>query len=250
MLTALFIGCSKLESEETWNSVKQLAYFEEDKLKRYQDYEILNPEKDIKQIIIEVNIGLDKDFYTDIKPTQNLNSTTILVNKYNYLEKNYIPDDLVSINNMAKMSKVAANAFNEMVNNAKKEGYTIVGVSGYRSYIYQESLYKKYVAADGVEKADTYSARPGHSEHQTGLAIDVSNGKLSYTAFEKTEEFIWMIDNAHKYGFIMRYPDDKQQITGYMYEAWHYRYVGKEIANYIKKHNITYDEYYAKFLNH
>jgi ribosomal protein L20 len=140
-------------------------------------------------------------------------------------------------------------AFTELVNAAKEEDYYIRGVSGYRSYNYQDSLYNKYVTSDGKENADRYSARAGYSEHQTGLALDISNNKSTYMDFESTKEFEWMKNNAHKYGFILRYPKDKEKITGYMYEAWHYRFVGTEIATYIKKHNITYDEYYTMFID-
>jgi len=101
---------------------------------------------------------------------------------------------------------------------------------------------------DGVEEADTYSARPGFSEHQTGLTVDVDNAKLSYTDFDKTNEFKWMMENAHRFGFILRYPKDKEDITGYSYESWHYRYVGVDIATYIYEHNITLDEYYVRFI--
>ena len=102
---------------------------------------------------------------------------------------------------------------------------------------------------DGVNKADTYSARPGFSEHHTGLAIDIDNIKTSYTDFDKTKEFIWMQENAYKYGFILRYPEDKVDITGYIYEPWHYRYVGVEAAKYIYENNMTLEEYYALFLD-
>ena len=94
-----------------------------------------------------------------------------------------------------------------------------------------------------------YSARPGYSEHQTGLVIDIDNYNDDYENFDKTKEFEWMNNNSYKYGFILRYPKGKTDITGYDYESWHYRYVGKEIAKYIYENNITFDEYYAKFID-
>ena len=141
---------------------------------------------------------------------------------------------------------IAKEAFESMSDDAKKEGMNIIAMSSYRSYDYQVNLYNNYVKTDGKEAADTYSARPGYSEHQTGLAVDVYNLELPYTSFEKTEEFNWMQENAHKYGFILRFPKDKVDITGYQYEAWHYRYVGKEVAKYIHNHNMTLEEYIAK----
>ena len=119
-------------------------------------------------------------------------------------------------------------------------------MSSYRSYDYQVNLYNNYVKSDGKDAADTYSARPGFSEHQTGLAVDIYNKELPYTSFEETKEFEWMQKNAYKYGFILRFPKDKVNITGYQYEAWHYRYVGKKAAKYIHDHNITLEEYYIK----
>lgn len=252
-VTAIFFIYSKdndVNTPNIWKDAKEkFEYFNNDNLERYKSYKEKNPNMKIEEIIVYVNIGLDNSFYTNTKPSKNINSNTVIVNKYNYLEKDYVPNNLVSINGRTKMVDYAAEAFNKMISDAKRENYNIIGVSGYRSYNYQSNLYNKYVKQDGVEKTDTYSARAGFSEHQTGLAIDVSNDKLSYTSFEKTKEFNWMQENAYKYGFIMRYPKDKENITGYSYESWHYRYVGKEIANYIKKHNITYDEYYAMFLD-
>lgn len=253
-LIFFFTGCQNNENKNNTNDIweaarKEISFFEEKNIERYKNYKNKFPTKKTKQIIIDVNIGLDNKFYTNIKPAKNTDSINVLVNKYNYLESDYIPNNLVAINNLTKMVKVAAESFNNMINCAKKEGYTIVGISGYRSYSYQDNLYKKYAKVDGIEQADTYSARAGYSEHQTGLAIDVSNVTLPYTSFEQTKEFEWMKENAHSFGFILRYPKTKEKITGYMYEAWHYRYVGKDIASYIKKHNITFDEYYAMFLN-
>ena len=136
-----------------------------------------------------------------------------------------------------------------MASAAKEQGYTINVSSAYRSYEYQKGLYDNYVEKDGVELADTYSARPGFSEHQTGLVVDIDNGTVDYNNFESTEEFKWMQENAQNYGFILRYPKNKECITGYNYESWHYRYVGKQIATFIKNNNLTYDEYYARYID-
>ena len=160
-LIFLVTSCYNNENnKDIWESArKDISFFDEEKKERYKDYKNKFPKKQIEQIIIDVNIGLDNEFYTNTQPSKNTNSINVLVNKYNYLKSNYIPNDLVAINNLTKMVKVAADAFNNMISNAKKEGYTIVGVSGYRSYSYQDNLYKKYVKVEGVEEADTYSAR-------------------------------------------------------------------------------------------
>jgi len=125
------------------------------------------------------------------------------------------------------LTEETLNAFNEMQADASALGLNLYISSGFRSYTYQENLYNNYVAQDGIEEADTYSARPGHSEHQTGLAFDLNTIDNS---FADTEEGKWVKDNCQKYGLILRYPKGKENMTGYQYESWHLRYVGKELA--------------------
>ena len=144
-------------------------------------------------------------------------------------------------------SPEARQALNAMIAEAKKQGFNLVAFSGYRSFEYQTTLYNNYVKRDGQAAADRYSARPGFSEHQTGLAFDI--GEVGKEDLWLTEEFgetpagQWLFDNAAQFGFILRFPENKEHITGYMYESWHYRYVGTEIANKIKEQNITLEEY-------
>ncbi|HEY9569381.1 MAG TPA: M15 family metallopeptidase [Metalysinibacillus sp.] len=141
----------------------------------------------------------------------------------------------------------ARKAMDELIAAAKQQGFILSAFSGYRSYDYQTTLYDNYVARDGKDAADRYSARPGYSEHQTGLVYDV--GEVGREDIWLTEQFgeseagIWIRDNAHKYGFIMRYPKGKEDITGYMYESWHFRYVGEDVATKIAKANSTLEEY-------
>lgn len=244
--TAKEIKLGKLE-----NIQKKLDYFNEDYIDRYLAYQKKNKGLSIKQIIMDVNIGVDRDYYTNTKKAINLNKTNILVNKYYYLEEDYIPENLEEIDkkyarNGMMLVKEAKEAFEDLAQAAKEEGNTIIAMSTYRSYNYQRALYNRYKEEDGVEGADTYSARAGFSEHQTGLAVDVYNGKEDYTNFEKTEEFTWMQEHAQNYGFILRFPEDKTKQTGYEYESWHYRYVGKKIATYIKKHHMCLEEYYVE----
>ena len=144
---------------------------------------------------------------------------------------------------------VARKAFEKLCFDALEQGYTIRAMSTYRSYDYQNILYQNYVAKDGVINADTYSARPGFSEHQTGLVVDVDDSIYDFTSFHKSKSFKWMSDNAYKYGFILRYPLDKVDITGYSYESWHYRYVGIEAATKMRNENLSFDEYYFRYLD-
>lgn len=232
------------------NIHKKIDYFNDEYINRYITYKENNPNLKIKQIIKNVNMNLDLTHYEDKIPARNQNNKLILVNKYYYLEEDYIPANLeelsnqYALNNM-KMVKEAKDAFEEMSKEAKKNGLKIIAMSTYRDYAYQTNLYNNYVKKDGKEAADTYSGRPGFSEHQTGYAVDVYNDDKSYTDFHLTEEFKWMQENAKNYGFILRFPQGKENETGYQYESWHYRYVGLEAATYITEKNITLEEYYA-----
>ena len=241
------------ELTELEKAKKDLAYYKDEYEDAYKEYREKNKDLSIEKVIINVNIGLNYDYYTHTKATKDLNTNTILVNKYNYLTEDYVPENLQTVDKKyssktLQLVDYAKEAFEELSEAASKENYTVLAMSSYRSYQYQYNLYNRYVSTEGVEAADTYSARPGYSEHQTGLAVDVYNGKEDFTNFEKTKEYNWMQDNAYKFGFILRFPKDKVLETGYQYESWHYRYVGKEIAKYIHDNNLCFEEYYATHL--
>ena len=241
------------EKLEILNNVDQkINYFNYNNIDRYIEYKKKNKKLSNKKIVLYVNINLDKEPYKDAKETTYLYKNYILLNKYNLVSKSYKPKNLVQVSTeYAKenilLTEEANNQFILMAEAAKKENLTLYAISGYRDYTYQENLYNNYYSIDG-NKANEYSSKPGHSEHHTGLAIDISNKTTSYEEFDKTEEFKWMQENAHKYGFILRYPEDKTNETLYQYEPWHYRYVGIKISTYIKKHNISFEEYYVKHI--
>ena len=210
-----------------------------------------------KEIIRNINIHIDKDFYEETYEANTSLDTSILVNKYYYLKKDFAPDDLVTISQTyswgesgsQKVRKIVYEAFLDMWNAANSEGYYLMVNSSYRTYQDQESVYNNYRNTSGQNYADSIAARPGYSEHQTGLAIDIfSKTKTNKNTFKDSSEAKWLKENAYKFGFILRYPENKENITGTTYEAWHYRYVGKDIATYIHEHDITFDEYYAYFL--
>lgn len=164
----------------------------------------------------------------------------LIANKTYSLPSSYAPGLQSSI----------TNAFNSMKNDASKLGYAFYIGSGYRSYWDQKIIYNNYVSWDGQANADTYSARPGHSEHQSGLAIDVCDsnvGACISSGFDSTEQAKWINDNCYKYGLIIRYPKGKDNITGYMYESWHLRYVGVELATKLYQDGewTTLEEYYG-----
>ncbi len=267
--TLALAGCGNTKKDETdtqqsaQETVTQealpvyanVSYYAQAKLSEYEAYAAENPDLSMEDVVTYVNIGLDQDFYANSTAITDPENILVLCNKYHQLSSDYVPSDLVEVtaSNSAvaglKLRKEAADAFDDLCAAAKKDGYTILGASGYRSYAYQQTLYDNYVKQDGVADADTYSARPGYSEHQTGLAIDVKNPTTAYDKFGTTKEYQWAKDNIHKYGFIIRYLPETIHITGYQSEEWHFRYVGVETATKVYEMGITYDEYCARGLN-
>lgn len=235
------------------DKLKNINYYIEDLKSDYISYIEENKGMNLENIVLDVNIGLDEDFYEDIKIADNPHQLDVLCNKYSALPSEFEPKGLVKIEEKYHINdgkeyiidKRLKTAYLEMYKDALNSQIDLEIASAYRSKDYQKDLYNRYKSSHGKEKADTFSARPRHSEHETGLAIDfypISN------SFEDTEEFDWLMENAHNYGFILRYPKNKVDITGYKYEPWHYRFVGKEIATKIKVQDLTYDEYYAKYI--
>lgn len=158
----------------------------------------------------------------------------LIVNKGYGLPSSYAPGE----------NGEASSAYHAMRKAAANDGHSIKAYSTYRSYDYQKGLYNRYVAKDGKKNADTYSARPGHSEHQTGLAFDIGWAGMYYSStMGDTKEGKWMAENSYKYGFILRYPKGKSHITGYQYEPWHFRYLGKDMAEKVYHSGLTLDEY-------
>lgn len=241
----------KKEVKTKKNDLASISYYKKEYKERYDNYKKKNKELSNEDVITRVNIGLDNSYYTNTYKTPYPNKDYILVNKYIYLGEDYVPDNLEDISTNYSRSGMrlvssAKDAFETLAEQALKDNKKVIAMSSYRSYQYQVNLYNRYVANEGVNAADTYSARPGYSEHQTGLCVDVYDGVIDYTNFEKSDSYNWMMDNAYKYGFILRYPKGKENITGYQYESWHYRYVGKKIAKYIHDNDITFDEYYVR----
>lgn len=181
-------------------------------------------------------------------------SVTVLVNKQNRLSDHYAPEDLVTVEvptilddpEINQLREVAADALREMFNDAKKEDIYLYARSGYRSYDTQVSLFNNYVENHGQEAANQFSAKPGYSEHQTGLVMDITSESVHFELtkeFGETKEGLWVKDHAHKYGFIIRYPEGKEDITGYVYEPWHLRYLGVDVATAIYESGLTYEEF-------
>ncbi|MBB2479230.1 M15 family metallopeptidase [Bacillus sp. APMAM] len=194
-----------------------------------------------------------------IHTAKNPTSISVMVNKSNALPKGYRPKDLVRPKvkflfgnqklEKALLRKPAAAALEKMFKAAAAQKITLYGASGFRSYETQDALFKREVAQYGRKKAEMAVALPGTSEHQTGLAMDITAASVQFHTvekFAKTKEGIWLAKHAHEYGFILRYPKGKEKITKYEYEPWHFRYVGVKVASAIYKKHITLEEYYSK----
>lgn len=195
-------------------------------------------------------------FYGNIVTVADGDATLVLVNKNYALDSNYEPYDLVlpnvltvggNRNQSIYLREEAAFYLEQLFTTAREEaGLILLARSGYRSYDTQVALYQRYVSESGQEAADKFSARAGHSEHQTGLAIDVTSdsvdGDLSIL-FGETNEGIWLKENAHRFGFIIRYLEGRESETGYQYEPWHLRYVGTEAATEIYENNWILEQY-------
>ncbi len=186
----------------------------------------------------------------------NPNEYDAVVNKERHLSSSYKPSDLVKPNidfmqsneSVMYLRKDAAKALEELCKAAQSSGYKFYGVSGFRSYSLQVDVYKDNIAQYGNEEdANFYSAKPGESEHQLGLSMDVSTKEVNYQLVESlgdTPAGKWLEENCYKYGFIIRFPENKEKITGYSYEPWHIRYVGKDLAKIIHDNNLTLEEYF------
>lgn len=216
--------------------------------------ESINYEDIILSDINKVRADIHNKWYgsTISDALKNSKDSVKLVNKSNRVSEDYVPEDLVIPNikfldgasNKYIVSEVA-DALEDMFEAAKKDNVTLIGVSGYRSYNYQDNLYKNKVKTKGKKYADKYVAVAGASEHQLGLAIDLvsSDYKRIDNGFANSSGFKWLDEHMQDYGFILRYLKGKEEITGYAFEPWHIRYVGVDVAKEIKNRGITLEEY-------
>ena len=198
--------------------------------------------------IVYVNLGIDKEEYNEPYLVTKF-SKDMLVNKHFSLSKSFVPDNLVTISSEdsvdegIKLNGEAYRAFKQMKSDMNKEGLDVLINEGYRSYSDQEELCDYYRNLYGDNYVSKYVALPGFSEHQTGLAIDLSS--TSTRTFSNSKEYKWMLDNSYRYGFILRYDPKLITETQFNSEPWHFRYVGSDISNYIHEHYMSYEEYYA-----
>ncbi len=232
-----------------------LPYYIRENEKRYLSYKLHQPSLSWEEVITFVNIGLDRPFYTDVCQITSPNQLTVLINKYRRLPRDFIPGDLEPIDDQCSEGQMllrhqARIAFEVMCCDARKQGIELKAISSFRSYVYQQQVYyRKWTEGMDIDQyqaeRDRVSARPGHSEHQTGLTVDIND--LEQT-FENTVEGRWLAANSYCYGFILRYPKGKEHITGYDYEPWHFRYLGKKLSQLVYRSGLTYDEFYTRYL--
>ena len=224
-------------------------YFINSRVNRYLEYTGKN---NIAEIIKYVNCDRDREFYTKILQTNTEKGILMLVNKYYYLNDSFTGLDLVNIESnygTGQMNQEAYNAFKKLSDDARNQGLNILVKSGYRDFYTQQSIYNGYLQTNGEWWTNLMSAKAGHSEHQTGLAVDVQTySTYNLRDFLYTNEYNWMINNSYKYGFILRYPENTRDTTGYDFEPWHYRYVGIEAAKIIHDENLLFEEYYSYYI--
>lgn len=224
------------------------------KIENYDRYVKYSDEmgEDEDVTVLYVNLDMDKEEYNEAIEVKKF-SIDMLVNKHRKLGEDFEPNDLMTIpseyasDDDIKASRLAFNAFKKMSDEAKKEGYEIVINSGYRSYKDQEDITNLYLNTYGQSYVDKFVAKPGYSEHQTGLAFDIGSRKKN--VFAESNEYNWMKENAWKYGFIERFTKQYEPITGFRSEAWHYRYVGEKISKVIHDDPMAYEEYFAVYLD-
>lgn len=239
----------KLEYDENIIGLSKEKYFRFDKLNEYLKFYKQTKNITLSSVITKVNTKTTMDFYDEILDTDTSKNELMAVNKVYKLSEEYVPEDLIKISSAyAYSEKYISNSIlqsvMDLIDAANEEGIKLIVSQGYRSYQAQEKAYNSYKLNHGIREADVEVARAGHSDYQTGLALVIEPYK-SLSNIEESEEYKWLSDNAHLYGFVRRYPKDKEDITGFKYDPWRLRYVGTEAATFIHSKDIAFEEYYG-----
>lgn len=244
-------------NEIYYNIVKQKYYLDKN-FDKYVEYKTYHEDTSYEDVIAIVNVHANIGWYNETYEANIEDGYLVLVNKFYYLPEDYERADIEPVSlqyayHNNKAATIVIENFEIMRQDVEDElGVHLMINSSYRPYSDQEEIYNEY-KKKSLKYADSYAARPGHSEHQTGLSIDLTSLEHPYInstedSFDKSAEYEWLKNNCHKYGFILRYPEGKDYITGYSTESWHFRYVGVEAATQIYEENITFDEYYAYYI--
>ena len=229
-------------------------YFIYKNLSKYLDYKSKNKDDTFTHIVAIVTTEADVEWLDNEKETDTSKNELMLVNRLYGLSKDYEPDDIIDVPvsisySGVKISKSILSNIEELISAAKDEGYIFVLSDGYRSYADQEKMFNNYKNSYGYEEADKNVARPGHSEYQTGISFQIVPYNKVFDKPRESEEYKWLKDNAYNYGFIFRYPDDKKDITLFDSYTWRLRFVGTTAASIIESEKISFEEYYAYFVD-
>ena len=228
-------------------------YFIFSNLDKYIDYMDKNKEEDFYKIVAIINTEADIDWIDEEKKTNIEDGDLLLVNRLYGLESDYVPEEIVSIPvkyafSGKKIRKSILDKITDLMDTARENGYSFIVADGYRSYKDQKEIYDNYVDLNGRNEADKIVARPGHSEYQTGLSFDLEPYNKVYDTPKMSEEYIWLQNNAYKYGFIFRFDSEKEYLTGFKASTWRLRYVGEEAAKIIHDENLCFEEYYYYYV--
>ncbi|WP_302132842.1 M15 family metallopeptidase [Thomasclavelia spiroformis] len=250
---------TKEKKIKTKNAITSINYYIPSYKKRYHDYKTNHPELSNEDIVTRVNMNLDYNFYAHIIIQSKPNDLNTIVNKYYKLDNNFVPNDLVYINDAYtshddpayqyrkhQASKRLYNDFVALRNKCQENGINLYVVSGYRSTASQRKSYQHMADTYSIAEADKTCSRPGHSEHTLGLACDIALDNYSFENITNHPKYPWFASILTDYGFIIRYPEGKELLTGYSYEPWHIRYLGVNLAKKVIDSKLTYDEYYAR----
>ena len=241
-----------MERNENIDDFLKQKYFIFDNLDEYLDYKKENKKEEYSKIVAIINTGANLEWTENERQTDLDKEELMIVNRL-YSLGEYEPEDLVDVPvkfayNGVKLSSSIVGPLEDLITDAKNNGYTIVVSSGYRPYATQEKIYNNYEKSHGQREADEVVARPGHSEYQTGLTLDFDiYGKVEGNKLE-SDAYNWLKTNAHNYGFILRHTKEKEDLTLYSASSWKFRYVGEEAAKIMYNENLCFEEYYAYYV--
>lgn len=229
-------------------------YFIYNNLSKYMEYKKKNKNDTYTHVVSIINTEADVEWLDNEKETDTSKGNLMLVNRLYGLSKDYEPEDIIDVPvsisySGVKISKNILENIEELIEAGKEAGYTFVLSDGYRSYEAQKKMFESYKNSYGYEEADRNVARPGHSEYQTGISFQIVPYNKVFDKPRESTEYLWLKDNAYKYGFIFRYPEDKKDITLFDSYTWRLRYVGTDAASIIENEKICFEEYYAYFVD-
>ena len=228
-------------------------YYIHSKLNDYLSYKSDNKKSEYADIVALVNVEMHIDWLDNMKETDVSKNELMLVNRIYGLSEEFVPEDLVEVPSKyaysgKKLSQSVLDEVIKLIEDGKNHGYTFVISDGYRSYKEQKDIYDSYADYYGMSETDTFVARPGHSEYQTGMSFDLKPYNKVIDDVSNNEEYLWLRENAYKYGFIFRFEKEDEHLTGFSENNWRLRYVGKEAASVIKNEDLCFEEYYAFYV--